>query len=133
MGRGIARKAELTKKCSCDNPEWSQDDIEVNGSTKEITYILHCRNCRANWGTKTSKAREYWSDKMDSVPVVWKGYAYKGNHTVRELFHQLDMERLEYLESIQKAAEKRVSEMQKEADKAKATVYKFKKQLEELQ
>ena len=40
MGRGIARKFETTKKCSCDNPEWFSDDIEINGNTKEITYVL---------------------------------------------------------------------------------------------
>ena len=61
MGRGIARKFETTKKCSCENPQWFADDIEVNGNTKEITYILTCRNCKAIWKTKSHDARRYWA------------------------------------------------------------------------
>lgn len=132
MGRGIARKFETTKKCSCDNPHIFADDIEVNGNTKEITYILTCRNCKAIWKTKSLDARKYWADKMDKVPIIWNYYSYKGNKTVRELFDGLDNERLEYLEIEHEIAEKKAIEAQKDADKKLKAIEKFKKQLEEL-
>lgn len=132
MGRGIARKAALTRKCSCDKPEWFRDDIEVNGNTKEITYLLMCRNCNANWGTKTIDARKYWVQHFDKIPAVWRGYGYKGDKTIRELFKQLDNERLEELERIQKVAERRLADAQKEVNDAQKAVDKFKMQLEEI-
>lgn len=130
MGRGMARKASLTKKCTCDNPDWVRDDIEVS-SAEEITYILSCKNCGAHWGTKTNEARKYWADKMDSIPVVWMGYAYKGDKTTRELFRSIDKERLKLLENIKKEAEEKVLEAQKAAIKAEKAVEKFKKQMDE--
>lgn len=132
MGRGIARKAVLTKKCSCDKPEWFKDDIEVNGNTKEITYKLQCRNCWANWGTKSIEARKYWIPHFDIIPVVWMGYSYKGNKTIKELFDELDKERLEELEENKMIAEKKVLAAQKELDKLNKNVEKFKKQIEEF-
>lgn len=132
MGRGIARKFETTKKCSCDDPQWFADDIEINGNTKEITYILTCRNCKAIWKTKSHDARRYWADRLDKVPIIWNYYSYKGNKTVKELFTSLDMDRLEYLETEQKFAENKLIEAQKEVEKKRKAVEKFKKQLEEL-
>lgn len=132
MGRGIARKAALTKKCSCDKPEWFRDDIEVNGNTKEITYKLMCRNCGANWGTKTIEARKYWLPHFDKIPTVWMGYGYKGNKTVRELFDDLDNERLTVLEKEEMIAEKKVLEAQSVLDKTKKNTDKFKKQLNDF-
>lgn len=132
MGRGMGRKAALTKKCSCDNPVWVKEDIEVSGSTAEITYILSCKSCGANWGTKMYEARKYWTDKMDMVPIVWQGYRYEGGKTTRELFKSLDEKRLEHLTKMEKAAEKKVLEAQKEVDKAVKAVEKFNKQMEEL-
>lgn len=133
MGTGIARKAALTKKCSCDNPNWSRDDIEINGNTKEITYKLQCTNCWSHWGTKSLEARKYWIKDFDKVPIVWMGYGNKGTKTYKELFADLDAERLEYLETERKFAEKRVIEAQKEEEKKRKAVEKFKKQLEEWQ
>lgn len=132
MGRGIARKAALTKKCSCDKPEWFRDDIEVNGNTKEITYKLMCRNCRANWGTKSLEARKYWIPHFDVIPVIWMGYTYKGDKTIRELFNDLDTERLEKLKSDEMIVEKKVLEAQSVLDKAKKNTEKFKKQLNDF-
>lgn len=133
MGRGIARKFETTKKCSCDNPQIFADDIEVNGNTKEITYILTCRNCNAIWKTKSPEARKYWIDRMDKVPVIWNYYTYKGDKTVKELFAHLDADRLEYLETEQRFAENKVVEAQKEAEKKRKATEKFKEQLKEWQ
>ena len=129
MGRGIARKATLTKKCSCDKPEWFRDDIEVNGNTKEITYKLMCRNCGANWGTKTIEARKYWLPHFNKVPVVWIGYSYNGNKTVRELFNDLDNERLTVLEKEEMIAEKKVLQAQSVLNKTKKNTDKCKKQV----
>lgn len=69
---------------------------------------------------------------MDKVPIIWNYYSYKGNKTVKELFTSLDADRLEYLETEQKFTEKKVLEAQKEAEKKRKAVEKFKKQLEEL-
>ena len=69
---------------------------------------------------------------MDKIPVIWNYYSYKGSKTVKELFSQLDADRLEYLETEQKFAENKVIEAQKEAEKKRRAVQKFKKQLEEI-
>lgn len=129
-GRGFARKAEFTKKCSCNNPQWYSDHVEVNGRTSEITYVLNCRNCNAYWGTKSPSARKYWGAGMDKIPVQWQGYSYRGNKTVRELFQEIDLDRLKFLERVADNADVVVFNAQKEADKAHKEVEKFKKQME---
>ena len=70
---------------------------------------------------------------MGKVPIIWNYYSYKGNKTVKELFASLDADRLEYLESEQRFAETKAIEAQKEAEKKRKAVEKFKKQLEELE
>lgn len=129
-GRGFARKAAFTKKCSCDNPQWYSDHVEVNSRTSEITYVLNCRNCNAYWATKSPGARKYWSVELDKVPIQWEGYSYRGNKTVRELFHEIDLDRLKFLEHVADSADTAVSVAQKEADKAHREIEKFKKQME---
>lgn len=131
MGRGIAKKFKTTKKCMCSNPSWTENGIEVNEKTHEITYFLHCSNCAAIWKTKTHDARKFWSGKMDAKPIIWQGYSYNGNCTVKELYEQLDETRLEYLESMQRIADEKVIEAQKEAEKRKKEVEKFKRQIDE--
>lgn len=78
-------------------------------------------------------ARKYWFGKMDKIPVIWNYYSYKGNKTIKELFAQLDTDRLEYLETEQKFAENKVIEAQKEAEKKRKAVEKFKKQVEKIE
>lgn len=129
-GRGFARKAGFTKKCHCDNPNWTRDHIEENGNTSEITYVLNCQNCKAYWATKSPSARAYWESSMDSVPVTWKGFGYSGGKTVRELFREIDLARLEHLERNAAVADEAVSYAQNEANKAHREVEKFKKQME---
>ena len=131
-GRGFARKAEFTKKCSCDNPRWSRDHIEVNGRTGEITYVLNCANCKAYWATKSPSARAYWEKEMDKSSGGLFGYGGRSTDlpTVREKFRELDMERLDYLETVARNRDNAVSEAQKEAEKAHREVEKFKKQME---
>ncbi len=132
MGRGIARKAKLTKKCCCDNPNWHYDDIEVNENTKEITYKLRCTNCFANWGTKSTEVRKYWFPIYNKVPSVWCGYGYNGNKTVKELFSVLDSEREENLLKDMMLAENKLLEAEKEAEKRRKVFEKFKKQIKEI-
>lgn len=129
--QGMGRKATLTKKCTCNKPNWVNDDIEVSRTTSEITYILNCKNCGAHWGTKANEARKYWADKMDSIPVVWMGYVYKGDKTTRELFRGLDLERLKLLTDIKEEAEEKVLEAQKAASKAAKAIEKCEKQMNE--
>ena len=129
MGRGIARKAAFTGKCHCENPQWHADDIEVNGRTKEITYKLICRNCWAFWGSKSNSCREYWKDKMDKKPVVWLGYGYNGSKTTKQLFHDLDIERLEILQSEFNHAKKIAEKAKEEAEKANNKLKKFEEQI----
>ncbi|MBQ7673237.1 MAG: hypothetical protein IJT36_01735 [Alphaproteobacteria bacterium] len=130
MGRGIGRKAEYTKKCSCDNPQWVYDDIEINNNTKEITYQIKCLNCDAFWGTKSHTARELWKHDIDKKPYIWMGYNYKGDKTIRELFDDLDKKRLEFLENQRQSAEEKVILAQKEYDIIDKKVEKFKSQVE---
>lgn len=129
-GRGIARKAAFTRKCSCGNPMWSRNHIEVNGNTEEITYVLGCANCKAYWATKSPSARKYWEKDMDRVPSLWQGFSYSGSKTVRELFREQDMKRLDYLEMIAACRDRDVLEAQKEAEKAHKAVEKFKAEME---
>lgn len=129
MGRGIARKAELTKKCSCNNPKWYKDDIEVNGRTYEISYILMCSSCGANWKTKKPEARLYWRELFNKVPVVWRGGGYNGTKTVKELFADLDWNRYKFLENEAAIARKRVQEAEREYDKAAKAVEKHRHQI----
>ena len=126
-GRGIARKAAFTKKCCCENPRWSGDHVEVNGNTHEITYVLNCANCGAYWGTKSSKARKCWENKMDSVPMSFYGYGGrdKDKRTVRELFRELDEKRLEYLKGIAEHRRATAVEAIKAAEEAEKAAEKF--------
>lgn len=125
-GRGIARKAAYTRKCQCDNPNWSREHIEVNGNTEEITYVLSCSSCKAYWATKSPSARKLWEKYMDDVPGLWQGFSYNGGKTVRELFREHDMKRLEYLEAVAACRDRDVQEAQEEAEKAHKAVEKFK-------
>lgn len=132
MGRGIARKAQLTKKCCCDNPNWHYDDIEVNGNTKEITYKIMCTSCMSHWGTKSIEFRKHWFSIYDKIPSVWCGYSYNGNKTVKELFCELDKEREEVLLKDMMFAENKLLEAEKEAEKKRKAFEKFKKQIEDI-
>lgn len=129
MGRGIAREAQTGKKCSCDNPQWEHEYIKVNQRTGEITYRLNCRNCKAFWATKSSDARKYWNDDMDKIPTIWMGYTYNGKLTVRELFKNLDADRLKYLEAIHNDNIKKLEKAKKEVEKSKRAIDKFKKEV----
>lgn len=130
MGRGIARKTSF-KKCSCDNPIWKRNWIEVNGNTHEIGYVLYCSNCKSIWKTKTHEARKFWN--LDEVPIVFfDGCTYKGKLTNRQLFEQLDRERLKYLESEHDIAIKHFIEAKKTMEKSLKAMEKFKKQIEEF-
>lgn len=132
MGRGIARKIELTRKCTCDSPHWDKAFVEVNGRTNEISYVLHCRSCRTHWSTKSHNARKYWESEMDRVPITWMGYGYNGKQTVRELFDGLDEDRLEYLVGEAEACDRILREAQKKAEKAHMAVEKYKQMMEEF-
>lgn len=98
MGRGIAGVSPLTKKCSCNNPNWCGDRIEVNSNTKEVSYILECINCRANWKTKKREARKYWNNET--------------------LFDKLDSDRGEYLRAVVQKRKDELKAAQAALDKA---------------
>lgn len=129
MGRGIARKAAYGKKCNCDNPHVYRNFIEVNNKN-EISYILSCSNCNAYWKTKSPDARKHWESIMDEPPKTWEnGYSYNGNLTTRQLFSNLDNNRLDYLEKELKFSENKLKEMQEEVNKKRKAIEKFKKQI----
>lgn len=130
MGRGIAREARTTKKCSCDNPKHYKNWIKVNGNTGEITYYISCANCNAYWASKDRESRKLWD--MHKVPgIFFDGCNYNGNKTCGELFAELDRDRLEYLEKMKESATRKLEEAQREYDKACKAVDKFSKLLED--
>ena len=129
-GRGFARKAAYTKKCSCDNPQWHGSHIEVNSRTDEITYILDCNNCKAYWASKSPEMRKYWSLDKRATNLYGFGSEYQNNRTYRECFRELDEKRLEYLEGYARCRDKDVIEAQKEAEKAHRAVEKYKAMME---
>lgn len=121
---GIANKAAFTKKCSCQNPDWRVDDIEVS-KNYEITYKMDCMNCRAFWGSKSFEYRKYWKDKMDKVPVIWRGYSYDGNLTVAELFSEIDDKREEILQFDIASTKRQIAELQKELTSREKKLEKY--------
>lgn len=130
MGRGIARKISY-KKCSCNNPKWSANWVEVNQNTHEIGYVLSCNNCNAIWKTKTHDTRKYWN--LDKVPLIfYDGCSYNGKLTNRQLFEQLDIERIKYLELEHEIAMKHFLEAKKAMEKSLKAIKKFEKQIEEF-
>lgn len=126
FGRGFAKKASFTKKCSCENPQWYRDHIEINNHTEEITYVLMCKNCNAYWGTKSHEARRFWDSALDTVPVTWAGYGYRGGKMVRQLFAEQDERRLKVLENIAAQCDAELVKAQKAAAKAHKDVEKYK-------
>ena len=129
-GRGLAGKAAFTKKCSCENPQWYRDHIETNSRTEEITYVLNCKNCKAYWATKSHEARQYWDSALDTVPITWAGYGYKGGKTVRQLFAEQDERRLKVLENIATRCEAELAEAEKAVARAYKEVAKYKALME---
>lgn len=130
-GRGIARKAAYTKKCSCENPRWHGSHIEVNSRTDEITYVMDCNNCRAYWASKSKGMRKYFD--MDAVghhSLFGYGYDPKDKRTHREIFRELDEKRLELLEQVAQSREEAVQEAIKDAEKARNAAEKFKAEME---
>lgn len=129
-GRGFARKAAYTKKCSCENPRWCSNHVEVNSRTDEITYILSCSNCKAYWATKSHEARKCWD--MDAKPIAFFGFggSHRSERTNRDYFRELDEKRLEYLEGYARHRDEDVIEAQKEAEKAHRAVEKYKAMME---
>ena len=129
----LGNKATLSKKCSCDNPKWVKDDIEVNSRTHEIKYILECRSCGANWKTAMHEARKYWNNDMDKVPRIWCGFSYHGDKTVRELFAIIDEARTQCLSLDVEYARKRFLEAERDFKKSVETLEKYKKFLGDMQ
>lgn len=124
-GRGFAGKAAFTKKCHCQDPAWRGDHIEVTRMTYEIAYVLECRNCGAYWVSKSHRARQHWEAIMDTVPITWEGFGYDGKKTVRELFQEVDKNRLDYLARCVEARKKEVIEAQNAAESARKEVIKY--------
>lgn len=132
-GRGFARKAAYTKKCSCENPKWHKSHVEVNGLTDEITYVLSCSNCKAYWPTKSHEARKYWD--MDEKPIAFYGFggSHRSELTNRDHFRALDRKRLEYLEGCANRRDEAVLQARKEAEKAHRAVEKYKAMMEDAE
>lgn len=132
-GRGFARKAAYTKKCSCDNPRWHGSHIEINSRTGEITYILDCNNCKAYWASKSPEMRKYWDLDKQATNLLGYGYDPKDKLTYRERFRALDEERLKFLEGYARSRDKDVIEAQKEAEKAHRAAEKYKAMMEDYE
>lgn len=132
-GRGFARKAAYTKKCSCSNPDWRGSHIEVNSRTDEITYILDCKHCRAYWASKSPEMRKYWKLDEQATNLYGFGCEYSDKRTYRERFRELDEQRLKFLEDCARCRDNDVIEAQKEAEKAHRAVEKYKAMMGEYE
>ena len=132
-GRGFARKAAYTKKCSCDNPRWHGSHIEVNSRTDEITYILDCNNCKAYWASKSPEMRKYWDLDKRATSLWGYGDEHKETRTYRECFRELDEKRLETLELFASCRDRDVINAQKEAERAHRAVEKYKAMMEDFE
>jgi len=117
----MSNKAERTKKCLCNDPKWSVDEVRVT-INKDVVLTLSCWSCRAFWETKSREYRKYAApDQLNlgsSKDKTWgKNYA--------EVFRNADEQKRKLLNID-------IAFLEGEIETAQKSIVKLRKQLSAL-
>ena len=112
---GFGNKARRTKKCSCDNPQWTIWEVRVTVNY-EVIISLDCGSCKSLWDSKSRESRKY----VDLSKPAFGGRSK--SVTYEEFFRKADDDRKQMLFSQIIRHENEIKELEKAIIKTKKEI-----------
>lgn len=113
-GSSLGNKAPRTKKCSCENPDWSLFDFTTSKFQDNFTITLWCHHCDCLWDTK-SLTDENW-DLLNNKQQQEVIQVLKNQQNIQQ-------RKIENIEAAIVEREKEIVTCHKKIDKLKQKIF----------